>query len=219
MTRVRTIWGTIRYHGAILLPALVLGGLAGFVVTQLSETTYTARADLFVSAVNDGTVAEAADAAAYSRQQAINFAELATRQVVLLPVIDELGLESTSSDLRGQVSAAVPFDTSIISVSATDSSAQDAADLANAVASNLIEAAEEVSPVTSSDGPALTLQTVEVANQPSSPTSPRPTLNIVIGMLVGLFVGVGVIAMRDALVPPHQADRSTRRSRSATHVD
>lgn len=220
MMGFREIWQAVRYHGLILLPAMMLGALAGIISVEVSDPSYRARADVFVTASSDGSVTETAEAASYSKAQAINFAELATRQVVLLLAIVELDLPLSSAQLRGQISATVPLNTSIITITATDASAERSALIANAVATSLTEAVDELTPTTSSGRTPLSLVRIEEATTPSAPVSPRPLLNVVIGILLGLFLGVAAIAVRDALLPPdHEALVRDDRTNHTDHTD
>jgi polysaccharide biosynthesis transport protein len=171
----------------------MLGALAGVVLTAISDAEYASRADVFVTAPSEGTADDAVNAAQYSQDQATNFAELATRQVVLLPVIDELGLDTTSSDLRSQLTVSVPLGTSLISIRAVDTDAERSADIANAVAESLADVVADLE-----DDAPVSLQTVEEALPASSASSPRPVLNVLVGVLAGICLGVGAVAVRDA---------------------
>jgi succinoglycan biosynthesis transport protein ExoP len=197
----QAIWRAIRIRGLIVLLATLLGAFVGLGVTASGEESYTASADVFVTATakqrpSDAT--EVAEVATLSQQQAINFAGLVTRDVVLLPVIDDLDLKTTSSQLRTHVQATVPLDTSIISISASDPSAERSAQIANALAASLADAVDDLT-VLPKSGPPLALRSIEKATAPSSPTTPRPLLNVAIGLLAGLCAGVALVAVGDAL--------------------
>ena len=193
MVAIRTVKSWIRYHGRILLPLLMLGGLAGVGFSVLSDTTYSSRADVFVSAPSSGTADDAVNAATYAFDQATNFAELATRQVVLLPVMDELDLDLSSSDLRDQLNVTVPLKTSIISIRATDTSPERAADIANAVADTLADVVGDLE----GDAP-VNIQLVEEAYPAATASAPRPVLNVLVGLLAGGCLGLALISLRGA---------------------
>lgn len=165
-------------------------------VTALSDAEYTSRADVFVSAPSSGVASDAEGAAAYSQEQAKNFAELASRQVVLLPVIDDLGLDLTSSEVRNGLNVSVPLDTSIISIRTTDTDPDRAAKVANAIGESLAGVVRDLRGVDP-----LTFQMIERAEPASSASSPRPVLNVLIGILVGICVGAGLISLRGAAKP------------------
>ena len=171
----------------------MLGALAGVGVTELSDSEYTSQADVFVSAPSSGTATDAERAAEYSQEQATNFAQLASRQAVLQPVIEDLGLEMTSIDMREGLNVSVPLNTSLISIRTTDTVPERAAEIANAIAASLATVVGDLE----GDAP-VSVQLVEEAAPAASASSPRPVLNVLIGILAGLCLGVGAIAVRDA---------------------
>lgn len=189
----RRIWDLNRVRVLIVLVTVTIGAVAGALVASASTDSYTAEADVFVSVPTTGTPTEVAAASALANDQAVNLAELATRQVVLSPVVDELDLDVDVSDLQRRVRTEVPEDTSIIAISVSDSSAARAADIANAVANSLIDALDgfTTAPGTSP----YELQQVESATAPGEPSSPSPLIAVILGMLVGLCVGGAVIAL------------------------
>jgi succinoglycan biosynthesis transport protein ExoP len=185
----------------VVVLATLVGAFVGLGVTASGEESYTASADVFVTATAaraPSDAAEVAEVAALSQQQATNFSELVTRDVVLRPVIEDLELDMTSSQLSSHVDATVPLDTSIISISVTDGSAARSAEIANAVAASLTDAVQKLT-VSPKGGAPLALRSIEEATVPSTPTTPRPMLNVAIGVLAGLCVGVALVAVADAL--------------------
>jgi succinoglycan biosynthesis transport protein ExoP len=195
---VQEVRDLLRTHALMLLVAMVLGGIAGLGLAAVAEKTYTARADVFVAANNGSATPDFANEAKYGQDQAENFAAVATREVVLRRVISDLGLDDTPGDLRKRVTASVPQNTSIISITAEDSSAEQAAAIANALATSISDAADELVSNRSQGTSPVRVETIEVATAPSIPTAPRPRVNLLLGILLGLAVGVGAAALRDA---------------------
>jgi len=189
----------IRMHAPILLMSLVVGGFAGLAHAANGQVNYTARADVFLAPSNGRTTTDIADGATYSQEQAINFAGVATRDIVLREVIEELDLKTTSSKLRGQIVTSVPLGTSIITISVTDSSSTRAAAIANSVASSLAEAVDGLTPVASAGAAPVKVMSIEDATPPSAPSSPRPALSVGVGLLGGLCLGIFLLFVRDAL--------------------
>jgi polysaccharide biosynthesis transport protein len=190
------IWDLSRVRALIVLVAVALGAVGGAVLSSLDDESYTASAALFVSAQSQGGAEQAATAADFASTQAVNFAALATSQVVLQPVIEQLGLDTNAAGLRTSVRTSVEENTSIISVTATDPSADRAAEIANAVSESLVSEVEELA--SPSGAATLTLTPVDVATAPAAPSSPSPLVAVVLGMLVGLCVGGGIVALINA---------------------
>ncbi|MBC7632272.1 polysaccharide biosynthesis tyrosine autokinase [Aeromicrobium sp.] len=191
------IWTFIRFHWIPLLLAAVIGGGIGLALASAAEREYTAESELFIAVANGRDTGGIAQGADYSQQQARNFSAVATREIVLEPVIERLGLDLTVGQLRRKLSTSVPLNTSIISISATDPSPAKAAQIANATAQSLVSSAGRLTPKPAQGDALVTLQSVETATTPSVPSSPNPKLFIILGMLGGMVVAVAAVTVRD----------------------
>lgn len=175
----------------------LLGAMGGSTYALLATPEYSAEAELFVAAVDADSTSDLAQGSNYSQQQARNYAVVATRQVVLDPVVAALGLEITSNQLAHHVSASVPLNTSLISISVTDTSAQRAAATANAVATSLTNVVDRLVPKRSDGSSPVRLETVESASVPTFPSSPNARLAIAFGLFAGMMIGVASIVLRE----------------------
>ena len=107
-----------------------------------------------------------------------DYREIILSQNVLNQAIEELKLEMTPAELAKKVSVAVPTDTRILSITASDPDPQEAARIANGlkdVAAEKIIAVTKVSDVT----------TLDEAVVPQNPSSPNIKRNVVIGFVLG----------------------------------
>lgn len=187
------VLGLLRKHWLFVLVFALLGAAAGLVWAASQAPEYSARAEVIITVTSGQTTGELAQGSSFSQQQARNFAALATREIVLAPVIDELDLDMTVATLRRQVSATVPLNTSLISIEARHSSPQVAADIANAAARELAHTVTGLSPkVDDLQGAPVRAQLVETATVPSGPSSPNITLLAVFGFLAGLVAAVAL---------------------------
>ncbi len=186
----------------VVLTAALLALIAGFVVTQVATVTYEASAKVLLTP--SASVDASADASSVSQAatlvsaQVPTWAALAQTPAVLDDAVATAGVDLASTQAVEAVDAAAQADTSIIEITATGSSAQDAAALASATASSLITQVEER---TSVGGAALTTgSVVEQPALPTTPASPSLLLNLGVALAVGLAVGLGVVVARRALV-------------------
>jgi succinoglycan biosynthesis transport protein ExoP len=81
-----------------------------------------------------------------TEQAASSCAEIATTPVVLDPMIDELGLRTTSRDLARRVASTLAPGTMVIDISVAGGSRAESADIANAVGRHLVRTAGRLSP-------------------------------------------------------------------------
>lgn len=192
---------TIRYNWLLLLLGAVLGGAFGLLAASITDPEYSATAELFVAVTSGGSTGELAQSSNYSQQQARNFSAVATREIVLGPVIEDLGLDTTTNRLRNQVRASVPLNTSMISIEASDPEPEAAAAIANSVARNLAIAVDGLAPqIEDLNESPVRLQVVERAVAPSAPAVPNVPLWILLGVAGGVVAGVAWMTAREFLV-------------------
>lgn len=193
---VRSTIRLMRRNWALILIVVLLGSLSGAFVASLTPRSYSATTELFLAPTGLQHAGEAAQGGNYSQQQARNFSVLATRSVVLGAVIDDLALDVSEPQLRQQVSASVPLNSSIISVTVSDTSPERAADIANSMASNLVEAVATLVPELAGGSAPVSLQVVEWASVPNSPSAPSMPLHLALGTMLGVVAAAVVVAVR-----------------------
>ena len=187
--------------GILLITTLVTAAVAGW--TSLQPRVYTASAQTFVAittpVTSQGLVDVGVGGAVYTIQRLTSYIQLIDSPEVLQPVIDELGLEVSVGALAEGVSASNPVDTVLINVSVSDLDPQAAAMIANAVAlrlGNVIQILE-----TSATGEIVPVKATltNPARPPGVPSSPRTRVNLLLGFLIGLALGVGYAFLRQSL--------------------
>lgn len=188
----------VRYHWGVVVLCLVVGLTGGWVAAQTTPREYTASADVFVTATGGANTGEIAQSTNFSQQQARNFAAIATREVVLAPVVKDLKLESTVRQLRQQVSASVGLNTSVITISVSDESRDRAAAIANSVSMNLSEVVPALTPRVQGDSP-VRLQVIESAVPPVKPSAPNVPLMLIMGLLCGVLLATVTVVVRGVL--------------------
>jgi capsular exopolysaccharide synthesis family protein len=166
----------------------------GYVVQ--ATPAYRATAEVFVAASAQRGLGEALEGSQFTQAQVKSYARIVSTPLVTGPVIDELGLNSTPSQLATKIEATVVPDTVLIEISATDNSADRAAHIANALARVFARRLPELDAQVSAPIKATTVSKAEV---PTTPVSPRPALDIALAAVLGILLGVLVAAAREAL--------------------
>jgi capsular exopolysaccharide synthesis family protein len=183
----------------LLLAALSVGGAAAYTARQIPA--YSATTQLFVSVHS----AEAADISQMSQgstliqQRVKTYADVVTSPKVLDVVRDQLRLASTAQALAGQVAVDSPLDTVLLNITVTDSSGPRAAGGADASARQFPTFVAQLETRPGAVQSPVTVTPTRMATVPSEPISPRVPLNIALGLLVGLGLGIGAAVLRDQL--------------------
>ena len=179
----------------IVLAALMLAGLAvGFSVAQ--TPTYQASSTVLVGQKQGYEVSgdlgnELEGLQSLSQTVA---AAVGTRPIAQ-GVIQRLDPQIDPSSLEGNLEAEVIPETTFVRISYEDTDPHRAQQIANAVGEVLAENISEVSPSASAVGVTMW----ERAQVPSSPVSPNPVRNGLLGLVLGLMIGVGLAFLLDYL--------------------
>jgi len=192
-----------RVIGKRWLPILVitiLGIGAAGLFTYLSPKVYTAETQSFVAISNTGqSTGDILSGATFAQQRVKSYTQIVTSPAVLQPVIDELKLDTTVEALSTHVSASSPLDTVLINVQVKDGKPQEAADIANATAKQLGVVVEQLETPAGSAASPVKVTLTDPAAPPNSQSSPRPVLNLALGLLIGLALGLAYAFIRESL--------------------
>ncbi|WP_150463151.1 polysaccharide biosynthesis tyrosine autokinase [Nesterenkonia ebinurensis] len=197
----------------IVIGVLVLLGAGSAVAYSLSQTPlYESTSRVMFSSQAGETIGEQQQGQTYTQARMGSYVELATTPRVLDPVIGELELDESAAALADRLAVNNSTNTTIISVTATDEDPAQAAEIANAATSSLTEAVVEAETLPGAEQAPVTITQVTQAQPASSPSSPQIPLNVALGALVGLALGVGVAVLRSTL------DTRVRSLRDLQHV-
>lgn len=185
----------VRRYWLLVVVAVLLGLAAAAVFVRVTPPRYSAQSDIYVSMQNVDDPAELSAATVFSQAQARNLSIIATRQRVLDPVIRQLGLQTTTDDLAGSVSATASANTSVITIEASSRSPQEATAIANAVSDVLSSTATDLLPARGRGAATISLQVVQRASTPTQPSSPNVLASFAVGGAAGLVLGVLIAAL------------------------
>ena len=196
----------LRQYARILRAHWLLIGASVWVCTVLAGVlawtrppTYAAETQLYVSTSlpsGDASATERYAAILLSQQRAVSYTQLIASPSVVQGVNEQLGLPLSVEDFRAKVSAVRPEGTVLINVTVEDRSPRLAQAIGEAVGTEFPRFLESL------DGQETSPVEVSVtspAQLPTQPVSPRKTLYVVLGAILGLMFGVGVTVIREAL--------------------
>lgn len=184
----------------IALCALLAVG-AALAATLAATPSYQAQAQLFVSTTQSDSNAAGSlvQGGQFAQQRVKSYADIINNPMVTQPVVKQLGLQLTPRQLEGKIKASAPLDTVLINVDVTDASPVLAQRIVNAVAQQFTVVANKLETPAGQSSSPVKVSVVRMADLPGAPISPRPTLNLALGLLVGLAVGVGAAVLRETL--------------------
>ncbi|MGH8961040.1 MAG: polysaccharide biosynthesis tyrosine autokinase [Jatrophihabitantaceae bacterium] len=183
----------------VALFVIAATGLA-VVITATSAKVYQADVQIFVATTDTSNPAVQFQAAAFTQTQVQTFAQIVGSPDILHKVQQDLDLQLSDSALKSKISATAPTGQSIVDLHVSDSSSSRAASIANSAARAFVTVVEGYyAPADASQKSSVRLFITDPASAPGSPTSPKPILNISLGLLLGLLVGAALAVARDIL--------------------
>jgi succinoglycan biosynthesis transport protein ExoP len=187
----------------IVVACALLAVIAAGAATLLTAKVYAATTRLFVSP--QGTQASLSDAyqgGLLSEAKVTSYAELVSSRPVADAVIARLGLVESAGGLQERITATSTPNTVLLDVTVRDSSGVRAKEIADAVGAEFVryvaslETLGQAANRQNADSP-VRVSVAEPAQVPTSPVSPKPRTNLLIGLLLGCALGLLAASVRD----------------------
>ncbi|PPF82231.1 chromosome partitioning protein [Subtercola sp. Z020] len=171
----------------------ILGLLAAGAALAVTTPQYQSTSRLFVSTQARDSASDLLQGSTYTQSRMISYSHLVVQPVVLDPVISSLGLALTSDQLAGHVTANVITDSLILEVTVSEASPQQAADIANAVAAQLVSTiTTQIEDPGDGTKPLIAVSIIANASPAANPTTPVSWLYLVVGGVGGLLLAIGL---------------------------
>ena len=181
------------------ITVFVLVGVIGALILTFTQTPkYNAESKVFVSTTSASSVQDLTQGTTFTQAVLKSYADVATTPIVLDQVAKADGVTRSPTLLATEVTADAPADSAVLTISATDSSASQAAAIANAVSKTLSDVVDQLTP-TAGGAASVKVTQIQQAVQRSTPVSPRPLIDILAGLAIGLVVGLAAAILHQRL--------------------
>ncbi len=189
----------LRKNWLVIVALTVIGAIAGFGYAQLQPELYRSQSTAIVIPARGDNTSELVQGSNYVQNLVQTYAVVATSPAVLTPVIDKLGLQTSPQALAGTITVESPLNTVVLTISVVSRNPETAQMIADAVATQLAVAVQQLSPQNADDQPAVRIETIAPARVSAFPVSPNVRLLITVGALAGLVLGVVFALLRRLL--------------------
>ena len=191
----------LRRRWRLIVVCALVAVAAAIGVTLSSTKVYTAKSQLFVNAGEAGSsnIDNAYTGGLFTQQRVKSYVSVITSVRTGTLVQKDLGLDDSPRAIADKISASAPLDTVLIDVAVKDSNPQRAQSIADSVGKVFPGLVDEIEKPPGKGVSPVHVALAQQAELPTVPTSPRPKLNLALGLLVGLAVGVGGAVLRDTL--------------------
>jgi capsular exopolysaccharide synthesis family protein len=196
---IHDYWLIVRKRWGVLLMMIVLGLGSSSAYTVLATPLYQSVAKVFVATQASGSVSDLVSGSSFTQQRVKSYADLVTSPSVLDPVVNSLNIKQKRADFVKRISATVPLDEVVIQIAVLDESPRKAARIANAIAKTLAETVSNIETPLNGQASPVKISTVQRGTHATTAETPKPLLNLALGLLIGLVLGVGVAVLRESL--------------------
>lgn len=181
-----------------IVAVTIVGVMISAAVTLGMTPVYSAKSTLFVTVQSSEDTAYARGQ--FALQRVGSYPQLINDPKIINTVISKLDLGRDFQDVKASLTASNPVDTVLITITATASTAKEAADMANTAAPLL---AESISKLENTDSDKLLVKTeLSVpASPPPFAIAPRKAVNLGLGLVSGLSLGLLVAMLVSKLDP------------------
>jgi succinoglycan biosynthesis transport protein ExoP len=197
----------VRRRWVLLVAVALVGLLAGAGNFLLTPKSYKSTTSVLFSVKGGGSLSELADGNTYVQDLVPSYAKVAEMPIVLQPVINKVGLDTTPAELAGSIEVQLQPASVVLQISATDGNPERAAAIANGVADELAAALVSLSPRSETNNAAMTLTTLSRASPANFPASPNRNLSLAAGLFLGIVLGLVSVAVRESIATPPLATR------------
>ena len=201
----------LRKGWLFIVVAVLVGTGVGAGYSLIQTPSYQSTAKVFVSTQSSGSSQDLVQGNLFTVQRVKTYSDLIATPLVLSPVVSKLSLGVSAEKLSDQVSATSAVDTSIITIVVTDRNAGRAAAIANAASDSLSVVVQAIE--TSNEVGALSpvkLTRAQDATVALRPLTPNVLINVILGFLIGLTLGVVGSVLRETLDTRIRGERDVR---------
>lgn len=190
----------------IIVLAAVLGAASALGYSATKTPIYHSKASIYFTMRSATSGTDINQGLAYTQNQMLSFARLATSASVLDGVVDDLatdGEQATLGDLRRSVSVSIPQNTVILDITAASANRDRAAAVVNAVAENLTDAVYRIAPSNDQGVSTVSARVIEPGSPARFQSSPDKAQDTVLGGIAGALaaaLGLTLWALLDRRV-------------------
>jgi len=188
----------LRDRWVLVTACALLGAVAAVAVVLGSTWRYASSITLYVSSTDHTPTANTAyEASLLAQQQVQSYARLLDSERVANELATRIGGAMTPQQLQAEITASAIPQTALLRATVTDTSAGRAQRVAEALGPAFADVVDSLESHADGAPSPVRISVVDDAAVPDGPISPRPRLDVLLGVAVGLLVGAGAAVLRE----------------------
>lgn len=188
----------LRLHWKVILACTLIGVASAAVFLFEQTPMYESSSQLVVKATNS-TLSDAYTANTLAQQRVQTYVQLVSSPLLVRKAAGQLGLSSEAGAIAGRVTADAPLNTALLNIHVSDPSAVRAQRIAQALDAQVIHFVDDLEGGTATQQAPIHLIVTRPPQIPGGPSSPRKSLDLGLGLLIGLMVGFSAAVVRVTL--------------------
>ncbi|MFI7431292.1 polysaccharide biosynthesis tyrosine autokinase [Micromonospora sp. NPDC049836] len=185
----------VRRHWWIVLVTLMAALGTAAVITVRTAPRYEASVTFFVTTPSQG-VTDAYQGGLFLQQRVKSYADLLSSDRLAQSVVAENPLGLTADQVQRRISTTTEAGTVLLRATFTDTDQTRALKTTETLSAKFVELVQKVETPPDGKAPPIKLELVSGPRVSSSPVSPQPVRNLIIGALLGLLLGAGLAVLR-----------------------
>jgi succinoglycan biosynthesis transport protein ExoP len=184
-----------------LVALCVLVGLgAAAAISWTATPKYQASTQLFVAAKDtSGDISSLQAGGQFTQSRVQSYADIISSPDIAQAVAAQLNDGLSARQIASEVAASAPLNTVLLNVHVTDRFPARAQAIANAISDEFASYAAQLETPPGANVSPVKVTVVKRAGLPKTPVSPRKKLNLALGLIIGLAVGIGSAVLRETL--------------------
>lgn len=192
---LRAVMTGLRRYWRSLVGCVLAGVAAASLLTVATPRTYQSTMTFFVATAANSQATNQLQQDEFAQRRINSYVGVMNSELLASRVITATGLELEPDDIIAMISSSVDPDTVLMNVTITDTSPDRSLVIAKAIASNFDTVIGEVE--NRSRGAGVQLRVVSGPTLNPDPVTPRTSLNLGLGLLLGVGLGVAQALLRD----------------------
>jgi succinoglycan biosynthesis transport protein ExoP len=190
---------TVRSHWLLIVAAVVLCSLAAAFLTRQPMAVYQSTTKLLVlsRSTPNADASESYQGELLAQSRVKTYADLVTAPAVMQAVVSRLRLKDSPDGLRARIGVTLPEGTALIAVTVDAGSAAGAQTTAEAVADEFARYVDGIEQARARSPDLVVVSPVQAATLPGGPKAPHRLLDLIIGALAGLALGIAGAVLRE----------------------
>ncbi|SIR69083.1 polysaccharide biosynthesis tyrosine autokinase [Williamsia sterculiae] len=210
---IREYLAIFRAKWWVVVAALVVGLVAGYLYALFADTSYKSCSQVFVTTDGGSSVGEAYQNNLFSQERVNSYARVATSEQVSQRVVDQLHLQVSPSTVQGRITATPVEKTVLLDICTSDSSAASAQALTGAVTAQTVQVVRELETPSRGGNPAAGATVVDDASggvESGASALKFGLLGAVAGLLIGIALALALGLLNRRIGDRAKVDEITR---------